>query len=53
MLSKIKISHKVYLLGIVQLLLVCLVGGTGYVQMDKIGTELVDIAEEDTPLTKK
>jgi len=53
MLSKIKISHKVYLLGIVQLLLVCLVGGTGYVQMDKIGTELVDIAEEDIPLTKK
>jgi len=53
MLSKIKISQKIYLLGIIQLFLVCLVGGAGYIQMDKIGTELVDIAEEDIPLTKK
>lgn len=51
MLSKIKISQKVYILGAVQLLLICLVGGVGYSQMSKIGVELVDIAEEDIPLT--
>lgn len=52
MLSKMKISHKVYLLGFIQFLLICLTGGVGYVQMEKIGVELVDIAEEDIPLTK-
>ncbi|WP_435276300.1 methyl-accepting chemotaxis protein [Psychrobium sp. nBUS_13] len=51
MLSKIKISQKVYILGAVQLFLICLVGGVGYSQMAKIGVELVDIAEEDIPLT--
>jgi len=51
MLSKIKISQKVYILGAVQLLLICLVGGVGYSQMAKIGVELVNIAEEDIPLT--
>ncbi|MCG7530484.1 methyl-accepting chemotaxis protein [Psychrobium sp. MM17-31] len=52
MLSKIKISQKVYILGVIQLLLICLVGGVGYSQMSKIGLELIDIAEEDIPLTK-
>lgn len=51
MLSKIKISQKVYILGVIQLLLICLVGGVGYSQMSKIGLELIDIAEEDIPLT--
>ena len=53
MLSKIKISQKVYILGVIQLLLICLVGGVGYSQMSKIGLELIDIAEEDIPLTAK
>lgn len=52
MLSKIKISQKVYILGVIQLLLICLIGGVGYTQMSKIGLELIDIAEEDIPLTR-
>lgn len=52
MLSKIKISKKIYILGVVQFALICFVGGVGYHQMDKIGIELVDIAEENIPVTK-
>lgn len=52
MLTKIKISHKIYGLGAIQLLLIIIMGSVGYIQMNKIGVELVDIAEEDIPITK-
>ncbi|WDE02427.1 methyl-accepting chemotaxis protein [Thalassomonas actiniarum] len=50
---KIKISHKIYFMGAIQFLLILLVGLIGYMQMAKIGAELVTIAEEDIPLTNK
>jgi len=50
---KINISHKIYFMGAVQFLLILLVGLVGYLQMAKIGTGLVGIAEEDIPLTNK
>lgn len=52
MLSKFKISTKVYLLGLSQLLLLVIMGGVAINQMAKIGVELVDIAEEDIPLSR-
>jgi len=52
MLSKLKISHKIYGLGAIQLLLIILMGSVGYIQMSKIGVALFDIAEEDIPATK-
>lgn len=52
MLSKIKISTKVYLLGFSQLMLMVILGGIAINQMAKIGVELVDIAEEDIPLSR-
>jgi len=51
-LSKIKISHKIFLASAIQLLLILLVGSIGIIQMAKIGAELFDIAEEDIPLTR-
>jgi len=53
MLSMLKISQKIYLLGMTQLLLMLAVGVIAFIQMDKIGTELVDIAENDIPLANK
>lgn len=51
MLEKLKISQKVYTLGIIQLGLMLIMGIISISQMNKIGTELIDIAEEDIPLT--
>lgn len=51
MLSKIKISYKIYLLGAVQLGLMLLMGGVSISQMQKIGVELVDVAEYDIPIS--
>ena len=50
MLKHITIKYKVYLLGFVQLALMVVIGSIAIIQMAKIGTELVDIAEEDIPL---
>lgn len=52
MLSKLSISNKMYLMGALQLIIVIVLGGFSFFQMDKIGAELIDIAEEDIPLTK-
>ncbi|WP_081305630.1 methyl-accepting chemotaxis protein [Vibrio coralliilyticus] len=52
MLSRLTIAQKVYLLGLSQLLAMLIMGGFALYQMNKIGNELVDIAEEDIPLTK-
>ncbi|EGA69022.1 methyl-accepting chemotaxis sensory transducer [Vibrio sinaloensis DSM 21326] len=53
MLSKLTIAQKVYLLGFCQLVAMAILGGFALYQMNKIGNELIDIAEEDIPLTKK
>lgn len=53
MISKLKISHRLYVAGIAQLLLIALVGFISVNQMAKIGSELVDIAEKDIPLTNQ
>ncbi|NRF25363.1 methyl-accepting chemotaxis protein [Vibrio coralliilyticus] len=52
MLSRLTIAQKVYLLGLSQLLAMMIMGGFALYQMNKIGNELIDIAEEDIPLTK-
>ncbi|MBN3493629.1 methyl-accepting chemotaxis protein [Vibrio neptunius] len=52
MLSRLTIAQKVYLLGFSQLLAMMIMGGFALYQMNKIGNELTDIAEEDIPLTK-
>lgn len=52
MLSRLNIAQKVYLLGFSQLLLMLIMGLVSLYQMNKIGKELMDIAEEDIPLTK-
>ena len=51
MLNKLSISQKVFLLAIPQLLLMILMGFISISKMDKIGVELMDIAEVDIPLT--
>jgi methyl-accepting chemotaxis protein len=51
MLGHINIRYRIYLLGFVQLALMLIIGGIAIIQMAKIGTELVDIAEVDIPLT--
>lgn len=53
MLANIKISVRVYSLGIVLLLLLAGAAGTGIYQMAKIGQEIVDVAEVDIPITEK
>ena len=50
MLKRITIKYKIFLLAGVQLAIMLTMGAIAVIQMDKIGTELVDIAEEDIPL---
>ena len=52
MLSNIKISHRVYVLGFSQLILMIIMGVVSLSQMSKIGDALIDIAEDDIPLTQ-
>jgi len=52
MLKHIKIANKIYILGFIQLLLMLVMGGIALSQMDKIGVELVDIAEKNIPLSR-
>lgn len=49
--SSMKISTRLYLMAAFFLALLALVGGIALVQMNKIGIELIDIAEEDIPIT--
>ncbi|WP_027856860.1 methyl-accepting chemotaxis protein [Marinobacterium jannaschii] len=51
LLNAFRISTRIYTLAAVQLLLMLLVGGVAWSQMQKIGIELVDIAERDIPIT--
>jgi len=50
-LQSLRISTRVYALACLEFLLLVLVGGVALIQMQKIGTELIDIAEEDIPIT--
>lgn len=52
MLAKLTIAKKVYLLGFSKLALMLIMGWVSITSMNKIGQELVDIAEEDIPLTR-
>ncbi len=52
LLSRLKISQKIYFMGFIQLLCVFILGGIAYIQMEKIGREITDIAHDDIPLTK-
>ncbi|WP_350585850.1 methyl-accepting chemotaxis protein [Pseudoalteromonas sp. RB2-MNA-CIBAN-0110] len=51
MLNKMSITSKIYLLGVSQILLMFVIGVISLIQMNKIGIELVDIAERDIPLS--
>ncbi|MEL0631791.1 methyl-accepting chemotaxis protein [Pseudoalteromonas carrageenovora] len=51
MLSKLSITSKIYFLGISQIILMLIIGVISLIQMNKIGMELVDIAERDIPLS--
>jgi methyl-accepting chemotaxis protein len=50
MFKHIKVVHKIYFLGASLLSLLILVGMIGLTQMQKIGYEIIDIAEVDMPL---
>lgn len=50
MFNSIKIAHKIYFLGLSLLLIILTVGFISFIQMKKIGNEIVDIAEIDIPL---
>lgn len=52
MLSNLTIRKKIYLLGFSILSLLAFIGGISVYSMNRIGNELVDIAEEDIPLSK-
>lgn len=52
-MKNLKIAHKIYLLGFLQLMLLLITAAVSYSQMSKIGKELIDIAEEDIPLANK
>ncbi|KZN15285.1 methyl-accepting chemotaxis protein [Marinomonas sp. TW1] len=52
MLSKLKISHKFFIMSTIQLLLIMVVGGFSINQFTKIGHEIEEIAHDHLPLTK-
>ena len=51
MLNSLRISSRIYLFAALQLALLLLLGGVSLSQMQKIGVELINIAEEDIPIT--
>lgn len=52
-MRNLKIAHKIYLLGFLQLVLLGSIAAVALSQMNKIGKELVQISEEDIPLANK
>ncbi|MFY0677615.1 MAG: methyl-accepting chemotaxis protein [Neptuniibacter sp.] len=52
LLGTLKISTRVYILALINLILISLVGGFAILQMKKIGNELIDIAEENLPVSQ-
>ncbi|MGF1740138.1 methyl-accepting chemotaxis protein [Vibrio profundum] len=53
MINKLSIKYRIYCMGAFQFVLLLLISTMALSQMVKIGYELMDIAEEDIPLTKK
>ena len=51
MLSRLKITEKVYFQGVVLFILLIIMGSVSLFQLQRIGKELFEIAEEDIPLT--
>lgn len=51
LLSSLKISSRIALLAGINLLLILTLGGVATYQMNKIGIELIEVAEEDLPIT--
>lgn len=51
LLSSLKISSRIALLAAINLFLIMLLGGVATYQMNKIGIELIEVAEEDFPIT--
>lgn len=51
LLNSLKVSTRIYALALFNLLLILVVGAVALLQMDKIGLELVEIAEEDIPIS--
>ena len=50
--KKLKVAHRIYILMSLTLVFLVTIGGIGYYKMNKIGHELVGIAERDIPLTE-
>jgi methyl-accepting chemotaxis protein len=50
-LSNMKIATKIYTFAALMLACILLLGAVSLIQMQKIGVELIDIAEEDIPIT--
>ncbi|MCC2616723.1 methyl-accepting chemotaxis protein [Aestuariibacter halophilus] len=53
MIKRMNIAQRVYSLGIIELLLLMLVGGIAIAQMSAIGKKITSIAEYDVPLSQK
>jgi methyl-accepting chemotaxis protein len=51
-MKRLSIGNRIYAMGVAQLCLLLIVSVLSLVQMAKIGDELIDIAEEDIPLTR-
>ena len=51
MLTKLKIAHKIYIMCVTQMALLCVVGFIGLSQMSKIGVSLTTITNDDIPLS--
>ena len=51
-MKRLSIGNRIHAMGIAQLCLLLIVSVLSLVQMAKIGDELIDIAEEDIPLTR-
>ncbi len=50
--SNLKIGIRIYLLAGILVVLAAVTSGIGIVQMNKIGNEIIEIAEEDLPMTE-
>lgn len=53
MIRNLNIARKIYMMGFLQLSLLIIMGSIALFQLNKIATELVDIAEDDIPLANK
>lgn len=52
-LNSLRISTRIYIFAFINVLLISLIGGVSIYQMNKIGIELIDVAEQDIPISNK